>query len=88
MSQLHVIFERFVTAPASVVYDCIADHRNHYPHFLPPQFKGFRVLRREGHSLYMAELDAIDQSPVFDIKPIMQEFCREHRSDSPHGLEN
>jgi tRNA (Thr-GGU) A37 N-methylase len=34
----------------------------------------YRVLRCKGHSLYVAELDATDQTPVFNIKPIMQEF--------------
>ena len=33
-----------------------------------------RVLRREGRVLYVAELDAIDRTPVLDIKPVMQEF--------------
>ena len=33
-----------------------------------------RVLRREGRVLYVAELDAVDNTPVLDIKPVMQEF--------------
>jgi tRNA-Thr(GGU) m(6)t(6)A37 methyltransferase TsaA len=33
-----------------------------------------RVLRREGRRLFVAELDAIDGSPVLDIKPVMSEF--------------
>jgi tRNA (adenine37-N6)-methyltransferase len=33
-----------------------------------------RVLRREGRCLYVAELDAIDGTPVIDIKPVMAEF--------------
>ena len=33
-----------------------------------------RVLRREGRRLEVAELDAIDGTPVLDIKPVMQEF--------------
>jgi len=33
-----------------------------------------RVLRREGRKLYVAELDALDNTPVLDIKPVMQEF--------------
>jgi tRNA-Thr(GGU) m(6)t(6)A37 methyltransferase TsaA len=33
-----------------------------------------RVLRREGRALYVAELDAIDGTPVLDVKPVMQEF--------------
>ena len=33
-----------------------------------------RVLRRDGRSLFVAELDAIDGTPVLDIKPVMAEF--------------
>jgi tRNA-Thr(GGU) m(6)t(6)A37 methyltransferase TsaA len=33
-----------------------------------------RVLRTEGLRLYVSELDAIDGTPVLDIKPVMQEF--------------
>jgi tRNA-Thr(GGU) m(6)t(6)A37 methyltransferase TsaA len=33
-----------------------------------------RVLRVQGTSLIVAELDAIDGTPVLDIKPVMQEF--------------
>ena len=33
-----------------------------------------RILRREGRRLYVAELDAIDNTPVLDIKPVMKEF--------------
>ena len=33
-----------------------------------------RVVRREGTRLVVAELDAIDGTPVLDIKPVMQEF--------------
>lgn len=33
-----------------------------------------RILGRSGRSLYVAELDAIDGTPVLDIKPVMQEF--------------
>ncbi len=33
-----------------------------------------RVLGCEGRSLRVAELDAIDGTPVLDIKPVMQEF--------------
>ena len=33
-----------------------------------------RVVRREGRVLHVAELDATDQTPVLDIKPVMQEF--------------
>lgn len=33
-----------------------------------------RVVRREGRDLIVAELDAIDGTPVLDIKPVMREF--------------
>ena len=33
-----------------------------------------RVLRVAGTQLHLAELDAIDKTPVLDIKPVMQEF--------------
>jgi len=33
-----------------------------------------RVLRREGRTLVVAELDAIDGTPVLDVKPVMREF--------------
>ena len=33
-----------------------------------------RVLRREGRRLWVAELDAIEGTPVLDLKPVMREF--------------
>lgn len=33
-----------------------------------------RILRREGRTLVVAELDAVDGTPVLDIKPVMAEF--------------
>lgn len=33
-----------------------------------------RILRREGRTLVVAELDALDGTPVLDIKPVMREF--------------
>ncbi len=33
-----------------------------------------RILRREGRSLFVQGLDAVDGTPVLDIKPFMQEF--------------
>jgi tRNA (Thr-GGU) A37 N-methylase len=33
-----------------------------------------RVVAREGRVLRVAELDAMDQTPVLDIKPVFQEF--------------
>lgn len=33
-----------------------------------------RIVGREGRILRVAELDAVDQTPVLDIKPVLQEF--------------
>ena len=33
-----------------------------------------RLLRRDGRHLHVAELDAIDGTPVLDVKPVMREF--------------
>ena len=33
-----------------------------------------RIVRREGRELHVAGLDAIDGTPVVDIKPVMREF--------------
>jgi tRNA-Thr(GGU) m(6)t(6)A37 methyltransferase TsaA len=42
-----------------------------------------RILRREGRALYVAELDAIDGTPVIDIKPVMQEFLPREAVQQP-----
>ncbi len=47
-----------------------------------------RVLRREGRRLFVAELDAIDGTPVLDIKPVMSEFLpREEIRQPPWSRE-
>jgi len=33
-----------------------------------------RVVRREGSTLFVRELDAVEGTPVVDIKPVMREF--------------
>jgi tRNA (Thr-GGU) A37 N-methylase len=33
-----------------------------------------RIVRRDGRRLYVAELDAIDGTPVLDIKPVIREM--------------
>lgn len=33
-----------------------------------------RILRREGRELYVSELDAIDGTPVLDVKAVLGEF--------------
>ena len=48
-----------------------------------------RIIRVEGASLFVAELDAIDGTPVLDMKPVMSEFLpREevHQPDWSHEL--
>lgn len=45
-----------------------------------PNFIGctvVRLVRREGRSLHVERLDAIDGTPVLDIKPVMREFLPE-----------
>jgi uncharacterized protein YndB with AHSA1/START domain len=43
VSELRVVAERAVGAPADLVYRCIADFDRHHPRFLPPAFSDFRV---------------------------------------------
>jgi tRNA-Thr(GGU) m(6)t(6)A37 methyltransferase TsaA len=48
-----------------------------------------RILRREGSSLFVEGLDAIDGTPVLDIKPIMREFLPRgplHQPEWSHEL--
>ena len=47
MSEVYVIVERLVGAPAERVYELIADHREHHPKFLPDNFSNF-VIERGG----------------------------------------
>ena len=42
-----------------------------------------RVVRIEGTRLFVAELDAIDGTPVFDIKPVMVEFLPREQVRQP-----
>lgn len=42
-----------------------------------------RLLRREGRVLHVARLDAIDETPVVDIKPVMREFLPEGAVEQP-----
>lgn len=42
-----------------------------------------RVLRVEGTRLYISELDAIDGTPVLDIKPVMVEFLPRQQVRQP-----
>jgi ribosome-associated toxin RatA of RatAB toxin-antitoxin module len=43
VSELRVVAERAVGAPAERVYRLIANFDRHHPHFLPPAFSQFRV---------------------------------------------
>ena len=42
-----------------------------------------RVIRVEGTSLFVAELDAINGTPVLDIKPVMAEFLPRQQVRQP-----
>jgi carbon monoxide dehydrogenase subunit G len=41
---MDVSAERVIGAPSETVYACIADVRQHHPHFLPPAFSDFQVV--------------------------------------------
>jgi len=41
------------------------------------------LLRREGRKLVVANLDAIDGTPVIDIKPVMAEYLPKGRVEQP-----
>jgi tRNA (adenine37-N6)-methyltransferase len=43
-----------------------------------------RIVRREGRVLHVAELDAVDGTPVLDIKPVMKEFLPREAVHQPH----
>jgi tRNA-Thr(GGU) m(6)t(6)A37 methyltransferase TsaA len=42
-----------------------------------------RILRREGNKLHVEGLDAIDATPVLDIKPVMKEFLPDEAIRQP-----
>lgn len=42
-----------------------------------------RILKREGRSLFVAGLDAVDGTPILDIKPVMQEFLPREKIHQP-----
>jgi tRNA-Thr(GGU) m(6)t(6)A37 methyltransferase TsaA len=42
-----------------------------------------RILRREGRRLFVEGLDAVDGTPVVDIKPVMQEFLPRGETHQP-----
>jgi hypothetical protein len=43
VSELRVVAERAIGAPATLVYRLIADFDRHHPQFLPPAFSDFQV---------------------------------------------
>lgn len=45
MSEVYVMAEGRVAAPANRVYALIADHRDHHPKFLPANFSNFEIER-------------------------------------------
>jgi tRNA-Thr(GGU) m(6)t(6)A37 methyltransferase TsaA len=42
-----------------------------------------KIVRREGRSLFVEKLDAIDGTPVLDIKPVMTEFLPQEPVSQP-----
>ncbi|MFN0108649.1 MAG: SAM-dependent methyltransferase [Blastocatellia bacterium] len=42
-----------------------------------------KLLRREGHTLFVTGLDAIGGTPVLDIKPVMREFLPREEIKQP-----
>ncbi|MBE4906458.1 tRNA (N6-threonylcarbamoyladenosine(37)-N6)-methyltransferase TrmO [Bacillus luteolus] len=42
-----------------------------------------KIIKREGNSLYVSGLDAIDGTPVVDIKPVMKEFLPRESVEQP-----
>lgn len=42
-----------------------------------------RIVRIEGTKLYVSELDAIDGTPVLDLKPVLAEFLPRHEIRQP-----
>src|ERR1700745_1913658 len=43
MGTIRVSAEPPIDVPAATVYHCIADMRDHHPHYLPPAFSDFQV---------------------------------------------
>jgi tRNA-Thr(GGU) m(6)t(6)A37 methyltransferase TsaA len=42
-----------------------------------------RILRREGRQLHVSGLDAVDGTPILDIKPVMREFLPREEVHQP-----
>lgn len=42
-----------------------------------------KIIKREGHTLFVENLDAIDDTPVLDLKPVMREFLPTEAINQP-----
>ena len=85
-SHAEVIFHFHLVDPAKVVLDARRPRNNpDWPRLGIFAQRGknrpnrlgstvVRILGREGRTLRVAELDAVDGTPVLDIKPVMREF--------------
>jgi tRNA (adenine37-N6)-methyltransferase len=45
-----------------------------------------KIIKREGTQLFVQGLDAIDGTPVLDIKPVMKEFLPRDKVDQPEWV--
>jgi tRNA (adenine37-N6)-methyltransferase len=43
-----------------------------------------KIIKREGIRLFVEGLDAVDGTPVLDIKPVMREFLPREKVSQPH----
>lgn len=43
----------------------------------------FKILKRDGKQLYVSGLDAVDGTPILDIKPVMKEFLPREEINQP-----
>jgi len=42
-----------------------------------------KIMKRVGNQLHVQGLDAIDGTPILDIKPVMQEFLPREKINQP-----
>jgi tRNA-Thr(GGU) m(6)t(6)A37 methyltransferase TsaA len=45
-----------------------------------------KIIKREGTRLFVQGLDAVDGTPVLDIKPVMKEFLPREKVDQPEWV--
>jgi tRNA (adenine37-N6)-methyltransferase len=67
--------------PAWPVVGILAQRAKNRPNRIGATF--CRMLRVEGTRLYVAELDALDGTPVLDVKPVMAEFLPSREVKQP-----